>query len=52
MTTHADAFLEKLRSFEGLSTGAPVVARDPVNQAMIRHWADAMGDDNPVYVVN
>jgi uncharacterized OB-fold protein len=25
------------------------VARDPVNQAMIRHWCDAMGDDNPVY---
>ena len=25
-------------------------ARDEVNQAMIRHWIDAMGDDNPVYV--
>ena len=24
--------------------------RDAVNQAMIRHWVDAMGDENPVYV--
>ena len=22
---------------------------DPVNQPMIRHWCEAMGDDNPVY---
>ena len=29
---------------------APVwVARDPVNQAMIRHWCDAMQDHNPLY---
>jgi uncharacterized protein len=27
----------------------PVTARDPVNQAMIRHWTDAMGDRNPIY---
>jgi uncharacterized OB-fold protein/acyl dehydratase len=26
-----------------------LVARDEVNQAMIRHWTDAIGDDNPVY---
>jgi acyl dehydratase len=25
------------------------VARDPVNQPMIRHWCDAMSDHNPVY---
>src|SRR5688572_31280800 len=29
--------------------GEPVVARDPVNAAMIRHWCDAVGDANPVY---
>ena len=34
----------------GQSGGAAVGGRDPVNQAMIRHWVDAMGDDNPVYV--
>ena len=45
-----EAFLEELRAFEGRSSGPPMHARDPVNQAMIRHWVDAMGDDNPVYV--
>ena len=29
--------------------GEPRTARDPVNQAMIRHWCDAVGDENPVY---
>jgi len=28
----------------------PRVARDPVNQPMIRHWVDAIGDDNPIYL--
>jgi uncharacterized protein len=28
----------------------PRVGRDPVNQPMIHHWVDAMGDANPVYV--
>jgi len=27
----------------------PAPARDPVNQPMIRHWCDAIGDANPVY---
>jgi uncharacterized protein len=26
------------------------VGRDPVNQPMIRHWVDAIGDDNQIYV--
>ena len=26
------------------------VGRDPVNQPMIRHWVDAIGDDNRIYV--
>jgi uncharacterized OB-fold protein/acyl dehydratase len=46
----ADALLAKLRSFEGRPSGPPMEARDEVNQAMIRHWVDAMGDENPVYV--
>jgi uncharacterized protein len=46
----ADALLAKLRSFEGKPSGPPMEARDEVNQAMIRHWVDAMGDENPVYV--
>jgi uncharacterized protein len=48
--TDADALLAELRAFEGRPSGPPMVARDEVNQAMIRHWVDAMGDDNPVYV--
>ncbi len=28
----------------------PRAGRDPVNQPMIRHWVDAMGDENPIYV--
>ena len=30
--------------------GGPTVAPDPVNQPMIRHWAAAFADHNPVYV--
>jgi uncharacterized protein len=29
---------------------APRLARDPVNQAMINNWVEALGDANPVYV--
>ncbi len=31
-------------------TSRPTVARDPVNQPMIHHWVDAIGDTNPIYV--
>lgn len=31
-------------------TSEPRVARDPVNQPMIHHWVDAIGDRNPIYV--
>lgn len=41
-------FLAKLRAFEGLDVGVQV-GPDPVNQPMIRHWVQAMGDKNPVY---
>lgn len=44
-----DELLVRLREFEGRPSGPTVLARDPVNQPMIRHWCDAMGDDNPVY---
>jgi hypothetical protein len=33
-----------------ISPGGPFVAPDPVNQPMIRHWAAAFEDANPVYV--
>ncbi|HEY8494135.1 MAG TPA: bifunctional MaoC family dehydratase N-terminal/OB-fold nucleic acid binding domain-containing protein [Myxococcota bacterium] len=40
---------EKLRGFVGRETGPPIPGPDPVNEAMIRHWCEAMGDNNPVY---
>ena len=46
----AEALLARLRAFEGKPSGPPMEGRDEVNQAMIRHWVDAMGDENPVYV--
>ncbi len=41
---------ERLQAFVGLSTGPATRAPDPVNLPMIRHWVEAMGDHNPVYV--
>jgi uncharacterized OB-fold protein/acyl dehydratase len=41
---------DKLQTFVGQSAGDPNVGPDPVNQAMIRHWVEAMDDFNPVYV--
>jgi acyl dehydratase len=44
----SDAFVRSLRAFIG-KPGEAEVARDPVNQPMIRHWCDAMEDANPAY---
>ena len=41
--------LEQMRAQVGQPTDAGL-ARDPVNQAMIRHWCDAMSDQNPAYL--
>jgi len=41
---------DALREFVGLDAGPPRQAPDPVNQPMIRHFVEAMGDVNPVYV--
>jgi hypothetical protein len=43
----------KLKALVGQHTGGsakPSVAPDPVNQPMIRHWAYALNDMNPVYL--
>lgn len=42
-------FLDELQRLVG-RRGRPNIARDPVNMPMIRHWCDAMGNDNPVYL--
>jgi len=41
--------MEKVRSFEGRGVGPAERGADPVNQPMIRHWCEAIGDTNPVY---
>ena len=45
-----DDFLATLQAFEGRSVGPTEPADDPVNMPMIRHWVEAMGDANPVYL--
>jgi uncharacterized protein len=47
--TDKAAFAARLKEFEGQEAGAPEVGADPVNQPMIRHWVEAVGDENPVY---
>jgi acyl dehydratase len=41
---------ERLSAFAGREAGPAFRAPDEVNQAMIRHWVEAMGDENPVYL--
>ncbi|MGH0032775.1 MAG: OB-fold domain-containing protein [Myxococcota bacterium] len=43
-----EALRERLDALCGRE-GEPLVARDPVNQSMIRHWCDAVADRNPCY---
>ena len=40
----------ELATLVGQAAGAPNLAPDAVNVPMIRHWVEAMGDHNPVYV--
>ena len=39
-----------LQSFVGLEVGPPQPAPDEVNVPMVRHWCEAIGDRNPVYL--
>ncbi len=43
------AFEEQVYAYVGRQVCAPTPAKDAVNEAMIRHWAEAMGDTNPAY---
>jgi uncharacterized OB-fold protein/acyl dehydratase len=49
-TTGEQTLDDRLQSFVGLATGSSIHGQDPVNLPMIRHWVEAMGDHNPVYV--
>jgi uncharacterized OB-fold protein/acyl dehydratase len=48
--TDQSEFEARLQEFAGRSSGLPSLSHDPVNQPMIRHWIEAVGDENPVYV--
>lgn len=48
-TQSEEKALSAMRGLIGKPIGAPSVAPDPVNQPMIRHWAAALEDHNPVY---
>ena len=39
----------KMQTFAGQEIGPPIVGRDPVNEAMIRQWCDALDDKLPIY---
>ncbi|MGP4007961.1 bifunctional MaoC family dehydratase N-terminal/OB-fold nucleic acid binding domain-containing protein [Streptomyces sp. 4N124] len=39
----------RLKAFEGRATAVARGGKDPVNEPMIRHWCEALGDTNPAY---
>ncbi|MDO3637535.1 bifunctional MaoC family dehydratase N-terminal/OB-fold nucleic acid binding domain-containing protein [Mycolicibacterium arseniciresistens] len=47
MTADFSAAIDEIKA---AGRSEPRVGPDPVNQPMIRHWVDAIGDTNPIYV--
>ena len=43
-------FFDALQAFVGLEIGPPVPGPDEVNVPMVRHWCEAIGDTNPIYL--
>ncbi|MGH7338787.1 MAG: FAS1-like dehydratase domain-containing protein, partial [Myxococcota bacterium] len=41
---------QRIREYVGQAFGPPEVGLDAVNEPMIRHWCETMGDANPIYV--
>lgn len=44
-----DELYGRLTAYEGRTAASGGAGRDPVNEPMIRHWCEAMGDTNPAY---
>ncbi|MCC4320037.1 bifunctional MaoC family dehydratase N-terminal/OB-fold nucleic acid binding domain-containing protein [Streptomyces malaysiensis] len=44
-----DELYGRLKAYEGRTAASGGTGRDPVNEPMIRHWCEAMGDTNPAY---
>jgi uncharacterized OB-fold protein/acyl dehydratase len=40
---------QRLKAYVGVQTGPPHPAPEVVNESMIYHWCEALGDRNPVY---
>ncbi|MFZ3566729.1 bifunctional MaoC family dehydratase N-terminal/OB-fold nucleic acid binding domain-containing protein [Streptomyces sp. BH097] len=49
MSEAIEGYEKRLQAFVGCELSPLTPGQDPVNQPMIRHWAEAMGDTNPVY---
>jgi uncharacterized protein len=46
---HAGQIRQQAERIAAAGGSAPRAGRDPVNLSMIRNWAEAIGDENPVY---
>ncbi len=44
-----DGFHARLKKYEGQTAASSAVGKDLVNEPMIRHWCEAMGDTGPAY---
>lgn len=44
-----DLLFERLAAYEGRAAAAGGSGKDPVNEPMIRHWCEAMGDTSAAY---
>jgi len=40
---------QELATYVGKEIGPPSEAMEPINESMIFHWCEALGDNNPVY---
>lgn len=45
----SEGFYGRLKAYEGRAAARAGVGKDLVNEPMIRHWCEAMGDANPTY---
>ncbi|QWF77470.1 bifunctional MaoC family dehydratase N-terminal/OB-fold nucleic acid binding domain-containing protein [Amycolatopsis sp. CA-230715] len=43
------SILETAAAIKAAGASSPRLGRDPVNQAMVHNWVEAIGDENPVY---
>ncbi len=46
----SDTLQAEIDKIKAAGASAPTVGRDPVNEPMMHHWLDAIGDRNPIYV--